>query len=257
MKRSTTAFPVGRPTGAYVCARCQRVQSAAQSAPAVVGAQLDALGHVGRRAEGGRKLRLDRREDGGAMLVLGDLDDDGAVTAVDGRHQRDDTITSRPHRGQVRREPTVRLGHDDVPTRRLAGLAFTRKHEPVCAHDRVHAFARHLEPFALQRRPHLAHAPRSARLTREHLLDAEQHDLGRREPWGLRQRDDLGGGAHVGAPLPARLGVERRPRQRERLAHERYGGLPRDGLAPQRLDLAGTIGRPSRSMSRACSSRHF
>lgn len=57
--------------------------------------------------------------------------------------------------------------------------------------------------------------------------------------------------------LALRPGVECRPRQLERLAQQRHRGRPRDGLAPQRFDLTGTVGRPSRSTSSAASSRHF
>ena len=112
MKRSTTALPVGRPTGAKVWVTCQRVQSAVQSTPctaAVVGTKLDTLGHVRRRAERGDELLLDRREHRRPVLVDRDLDDGRAVTAVDDRHECDHAIATRPDGSHVRREPTKQL----------------------------------------------------------------------------------------------------------------------------------------------------
>jgi hypothetical protein len=82
------------------------------------------------------------------VLVLGDLDDGSAIAAVDRRHQGDDAVAPRPHRGQIRRETPVGLGHGHVTACGFAGLAVAREDQAMRAHDRVDAPARHFESLA-------------------------------------------------------------------------------------------------------------
>src|SRR5690606_5961235 len=102
-------------------ARAERLAVRAGVLRAVVGAQLDALGHVLRAAERVDELRFDGGEDCGTVLVLGDLDDGSAIAAVDRRHQGDDAVAPRPHGGQVRCETAVGLGHGHVTACGFAG----------------------------------------------------------------------------------------------------------------------------------------
>ena len=60
-------------------ARAERRAVGAGVLRAVVGAQLDPVGHVLGRAERGDELRFDGGEHRGPVLILGDLDDGGAI----------------------------------------------------------------------------------------------------------------------------------------------------------------------------------
>ena len=111
-------------------------------------------------------------------------------------------------------------------------------------HERPHATTAHAHARTLQRRPHLADAPRA--VLRDDGLDGEE-ELGRggsARPRSAPTRDRRD--RRLASGVPGRVG------DAEGLAHQGHRCLTPRGLPVHRRDLPGNVGgRPSRALSRS------